>query len=716
MNHKKITLDTERKSFESIIAMQGDNKSRYIYATIVNRSIPVDLTGCAVKFSAIKPDITDIFNDAVIIDAKGGKVQIELTNQTLAKEGVIQATLVILKEDMQLSVLPFFITVIENPYNPNAIESKPEYQALNNALIVADGYAKELQDASVNLEEKYTTRLNNFGSQLDTMKIENSEEVIIRHKNITNKIQRKHIIKGNVAGDSIMISTGSSEYIKTWMWLLANKLYTLNYQGTVGDYLPLNVAVGGTNINNIIPSISVLLDADGKPIDSGIDVDYWIIGTARNDTMAKDIDGYKEKLRFICTQANKLEKDLIIVTAPPKFNNGEIVDSYEGEENYLIFRDAIIEICEELDISLVNLHQVLLNKKLNGEDIRNVYYSDDVHLNDAGNSLLCDLIFKCLSGVSVSNRFVNNNDNYNDYFVSYLTPFYLNNAKIETLSSIPENSRKLQLGLTNSIKISNGGEVHFKVPSFFVRRKFYISTLSKLSTGNYTISNYIDGNVIENVPTLQQHNSEYEYVKEVNPIADISRGRIIIKAVGGDVYLNGIVFLLPINSYKTSITDVERNGSWTLEYLTTEQFYKSNTVGNYFEFEWFGNGFEINLPHTPTGAKIKVETDGKDNGEFSLYTSGNAVNNFIGIYVGDVRLDKTRITIIENNGNNDLYIGKWIEVYSNNQTNSLIARTYGNGDIYDRVTNYNFIEGTQIEKRNNVITVKSAQLVKLLKV
>lgn len=167
MNHKKITLDTERKSFESIIAMQGDNKSRYIDATIVNRSIPVDLTGCAVKFSAIKPDITDIFNDAVIIDAKGGKVQIELTNQTLAKEGVIQATLVILKEDMQLSVLPFFITVIENPYNPNAIESKPEYQALNNALIVADGYAKELQDASVNLEEKYTTRLNNFGSQLD---------------------------------------------------------------------------------------------------------------------------------------------------------------------------------------------------------------------------------------------------------------------------------------------------------------------------------------------------------------------------------------------------------------------------------------------------------------------------------------------------------------------------------------------------------------------
>lgn len=209
MNYKKITLDTERKSFESIVAMQGDNKSRYIEATIVNRSIPVDLTGCTVKFSAIKPDITDIFNDTVISDAKGGKAQIELTNQTLAVPGVIQATLVILKEDMQLSVLPFFITVIENPYNSNAIESKSEYKALNNALTIVEGYAKELQDASVNLEEKYTTRLNNFDSQLD--KKANQKELEIERKRIDSFTSLKEdsttgdaeLIDGRVGEDGI---------------------------------------------------------------------------------------------------------------------------------------------------------------------------------------------------------------------------------------------------------------------------------------------------------------------------------------------------------------------------------------------------------------------------------------------------------------------------------------------------------------------------------
>lgn len=233
MNHKKMTLDTERKSFESIIAMQGDNKSRYIDATIVNRSIPVDLTGCTVKFSAIKPDITDIFNDAVISDAKGGKVKIELTNQTLAVPGVIQATLVILKEDMQLSVLPFFITVIENPYNPNAIESKSEYKALNNALTTAEGYAKELQDASVNLEEKYTTRLNNFDEQLENITQENNIEIL---KNRKYKIGER--VYSNLYGGSTWIVKSSEDV----------KIQHLNIVFDDELHLIVNLNGGGTAI------------------------------------------------------------------------------------------------------------------------------------------------------------------------------------------------------------------------------------------------------------------------------------------------------------------------------------------------------------------------------------------------------------------------------------------------------------------------------------
>lgn len=231
MNHKKMTLDTERKSFESIIAMQGDNKSRYIDATIVNRSIPVDLTGCTVKFSAIKPDITDIFNDAVISDAKGGKVKIELTNQTLAVPGVIQATLVILKEDMQLSVLPFFITVIENPYNPNAIESKSEYKALNNALTTAEGYAKELQDASVNLEEKYTTRLNNFDEQLD-----NIETLKADKENITELINVLSLGFDNTGNDDITEKLQNIFDTKNNITLyFPSGQYRINGNLTVGD-------------------------------------------------------------------------------------------------------------------------------------------------------------------------------------------------------------------------------------------------------------------------------------------------------------------------------------------------------------------------------------------------------------------------------------------------------------------------------------------------
>lgn len=392
MNHKKITLDTERKSFESIIAMQGDNKSRYIDATIVNRSIPVDLTGCTVKFSAIKPDLTDIFNDAVIIDAKGGKVQIELTNQTLAKEGVIQATLVILKEDMQLSVLPFFITVIENPYNPNAIESKPEYQALNNALIVADGYAKELQDASVNLEEKYTTRLNNFGSQLDKNVYELNDKIL----SVDNKKLNK---------DGIVHMPNIGQDIK--------EVWTSGQVAVVG--------IGSTGIENLRDDIAFKI---GKYIN--INEDYtinngyyqWNIKQFINDDSNNKyviipcghgdrfrLTGYssgEESLkRFMCARDNN--GDIVFKTGNYQINNFEyvveknvvdIVINFDISKEYLFEKVKAKNIAEKDDIEVVNDNINILNNVLSTFDVldikwQNGYYNFQTNSFNSDNIRVC---------------------------------------------------------------------------------------------------------------------------------------------------------------------------------------------------------------------------------------------------------------------------------------------------------------------------------------
>lgn len=291
MNYKKITLDTERKSFESIIAMQGDNKSRYIDATIVNKSIPINLTGCTVKFSAIKPDITDIFNDVSITNPTAGKVKIELTNQTLSVPGVVQATLVILKEDMQLSVLPFFITVIENPYNPNAIESKSEYKALNSALTVVDGYAKELQDASVNLEEKYTIRLNYFDEQLDTI------------ANLTIDVKNPPLPLIGAKGDGVTNDTdninaiiqyaknngGGKIYFPSGTYMIETAISNTTEKGIVidGDNIHIELSDGAVlkAIPNQYPKYSILTFKDmkngsvkgGKIIGDRIEHDYTSI-------------------------------------------------------------------------------------------------------------------------------------------------------------------------------------------------------------------------------------------------------------------------------------------------------------------------------------------------------------------------------------------------------------------------------------------------------
>lgn len=720
MNHKKITLDTERKSFESIIAMQGDNKSRYIDATIVNRSIPVDLTGCAVKFSAIKPDITDIFNDAVIIDAKGGKVQIELTNQTLAKEGVIQATLVILKEDMQLSVLPFFITVIENPYNPNAIESKPEYQALNNALIVADGYAKELQDASVNLEEKYTTRLNNFGSQLEQIEKQliKNEFYVARHKNLMRLYNNISKFKGLVGGDSIMAGAGSTNFNARFDWQLATYLQANIHGNTVSDYLPVNIAVGGTSINQIIHSLGIMVDNKGIPLKSGVTkTSYWIIGTGRNDTTNKDVNSYCKKLREICSQANKLKVDLFIVTAPPKFSNGNVVDGYTGDENYLEIKRNMIRIASEFDVSIIDFHSYMMNR-LKTESIRNLYYSDDVHLNDNGQLLLANLVGECMLHESFSDSFNSNFDGDNGrYIMTYLEPSYVNGAIKETLESIPENMVLAHTGIKAAYKIPAGSSVAFPVPQFLNDATIYVGTLSQLTTGKYNVTSWTTGNIALNQATPQQHNSQYEYVNCIRTIPNVIQGAIQIEAVGGDVYLTGITCISSKLTYKSLTDGFALSGDWKKTYLGLEkQYYKSSTIGNSFSFEFFGTGFSLNLPTDSTGCLCNILIDNEISIDKSLVTVSAGLNNET--TVGNLKQGYHKVTVsiksTGSNGGSDCYIGEWLKVYNNYQ-NGEYVKSYTNVDVYNEMINYDFIED-EFTNSEHYITFSGTKLINMINI
>ena len=84
MNIQNLVLDINKKPFQTITANTGEVASRFVRISIVDKSIPVDLTGVTVSLYAKKPDGNKVFNNVTIEDKTNGIILAELTSQILA--------------------------------------------------------------------------------------------------------------------------------------------------------------------------------------------------------------------------------------------------------------------------------------------------------------------------------------------------------------------------------------------------------------------------------------------------------------------------------------------------------------------------------------------------------------------------------------------------------------------------------------------------------
>lgn len=556
--------------------------------------------------------------------------------------------------------------------------------------------------------------------QLDTIEKQliKNEFYVARHKNLMRLYNNISKFKGLVGGDSIMAGAGSTNFNARFDWQLATYLQANIHGNTVSDYLPVNIAVGGTSINQIIHSLGVMVDNKGIPLKSGVTkTSYWIIGTGRNDTTNKDVNSYCKKLREICSQANKLKVDLFIVTAPPKFSNGVVVDDYTGDENYLEIKRNMVRIASEFDVSIIDFHSYMMNK-LETENIRNLYYSDDVHLNDNGQLLLANLVGECMLHESYSDSFNSNfNGDNGRYILTYLEPSYINGASKVTLESIPENMVFAHSGIKTAYKIPSGSSIAFPVPQFLNDSTIYIGTLSQLTTGSYNVSSWTTGNIALNQYTPQQHNSQYEYVNCIRTIPNVIQGAIQIEAVGGDVYLTGITCISSKLTYKSQTEGFILQGDWSKTYLGSEkQYYKSSTIGNSFSFEFFGTGFSLNLPTDSTGCLCNILIDNEISIDKSLVTVSAGFNNETTI--GNLKQGYHKVTVsiksVGSNGGSDCYIGEWLKVYNNYQ-NGEYVKSYKSVDVYNEIINYNFIDDEFINSEH-YITFNGSKLINMISI
>ena len=165
-NIQNLTIDINKKPFQTITANKGEVGSRFIKINIVDNSTPVDLTGVTISLYAKKPDGKKVFNSVTIEDKTNGVVLAELTSQILSVVGIVRLTLLLVKDGSKLASKQFLVNVDESIVDDEAIESTNEFTALVDALGRVNNIDSRFEEVDSQLEHN----MNEINEQFNAIK------------------------------------------------------------------------------------------------------------------------------------------------------------------------------------------------------------------------------------------------------------------------------------------------------------------------------------------------------------------------------------------------------------------------------------------------------------------------------------------------------------------------------------------------------------------
>lgn len=141
-----IDLDIEQWYVPYIKCKQHDAKSRYLKFKLFNRGEPVNIDDELTIFYCYfrKNDGKEVFSSMTKED---GYLVVELTSQTLAKEGKVEGELVLVQQGSVLTSRPFILDVIKtNTRGTGAFESSNEYDGITEAITKVEELIAQLKD------------------------------------------------------------------------------------------------------------------------------------------------------------------------------------------------------------------------------------------------------------------------------------------------------------------------------------------------------------------------------------------------------------------------------------------------------------------------------------------------------------------------------------------------------------------------------------------
>lgn len=141
-----IDLDIEQWYIPYIVCKQYDAKSRFLKFKLFNRGEPVVIDDELTIFYCYfrKGDGKEVFSSMTKED---GYLVVELTSQTLAKEGKVEGELVVVQQGSVLTSRPFILDVIKtNTRGTGAFESSNEYDGITEVITRVEELIAQLKD------------------------------------------------------------------------------------------------------------------------------------------------------------------------------------------------------------------------------------------------------------------------------------------------------------------------------------------------------------------------------------------------------------------------------------------------------------------------------------------------------------------------------------------------------------------------------------------
>lgn len=175
ITYMKLDLTDSGVYRDTIRAMQGDNKTRLLYATILNDGEPYPLENVYPVFRGTKADGTTVFNECTKQD---GYVIVELTSQVLAAPGIGHFEIALYNqvpdqvgleaEPMSLASFPFDLHVIKSSFNATNMVSTDEFSVIE-AVIANLPFLTHIEDVTrvIELLDEINTKLGDHTIKSD---------------------------------------------------------------------------------------------------------------------------------------------------------------------------------------------------------------------------------------------------------------------------------------------------------------------------------------------------------------------------------------------------------------------------------------------------------------------------------------------------------------------------------------------------------------------